>query len=647
MAQRLLLRALAFPAVMLFASLMLAGTPDVQAAEEILSYHSDIIVQKDGALDITETIRVKAEGRSIRRGIFRDFPTRYEDRHGNAISVGFDVLSVSRNGAPERFSVEDFINGKRVRIGRADSILAKDIHTYVIRYKTTWQISHFEGVDELYFNAIGTGWQFPILEGSARVQLPEGAEISRQTAYTGAQGAQGSSYGAKRESANSVLFETTDVLPPRSGLTIVVEWPAGFVVRPTAGERAARFLELNAWIFTGVIGAIIVVLYWFGAWRVVGRDFKRGTIIARYAPPEGPDGKLSPGLCRFIAKKGVDTTGFSAAIISMASKGFLSMKESGNTLTLVREMEDDSVLSAGEQSIAARFFYYVGDQFHIEGKYNENLAKALQAFGDVLSKDEGRYFDLNIAPTAVGFSLWLSSVLIMVMTAGNALFGLIGLLALGGLAYWAIVAFQAPKFHESRGVVTAAAVALPIFVAFGAAWFWALPSGILLFALSAVGSLVVSLVFMPLMGRHTLYGRGLLDEIEGFKLYLGVAEKDRLNFHNPPERTPELFEAYLPYAIALGVENDWGRQFESVLAEAAHARGDKTYQPVWYSGTGRGWHFSSGGRFSSTAFAGAISSTVTSSIASASTPPASSGNSGFSGGGFSGGGGGGGGGGGW
>jgi len=124
-----------------------------------------------------------------------------------------------------------------------------------------------------------------------------------------------------------------------------------------------------------------------------------------------------------------------------------------------------------------------------------------------------------------------------------------------------------------------------------------------------------------------------MDQIEGFKLYLSVAEKERLEALNPPDKTPELFEKYLPFALALGVENQWSEQFADVLSAAA-ASGD--YSPHWYSGNT--WHtHGAGGLCSSLAgsFSGAISSSSTA-------PGSSSG-----GGGFSGGGGGGGGGGGW
>ena len=135
-----------------------------------------------------------------------------------------------------------------------------------------------------------------------------------------------------------------------------------------------------------------------------------------------------------------------------------------------------------------------------------------------------------------------------------------------------------------------------------------------------------------------------MDQIEGFRQYLSVAEEDRLEYLNPPKKTPELFEKFLPYAIALDVENAWAKKFAGVLAAAGVA----TAVSSWYSGDHDSTH-------DVTSFADRLGSSLPQTISSAASPPGSSGggggsdfsSSGSSGGGSSGGGGGGGGGSGW
>jgi uncharacterized membrane protein len=148
-------------------------------------------------------------------------------------------------------------------------------------------------------------------------------------------------------------------------------------------------------------------------------------------------------------------------------------------------------------------------------------------------------------------------------------------------------------------------------------------------------------LFARLLKQPTELGQKYFDQIEGFRQFLAEVDEDRLNRMNPPNKTPELFEAMLPYALALDCELQWAKKFESVLAMAATAQsGGQTYTPSWYVGQGD--------MLNASAFTNAFSSSFSSAIASSTTPPgSSSGFSGGGGGGSSGGGGGGGGGGGW
>jgi uncharacterized membrane protein YgcG len=149
-------------------------------------------------------------------------------------------------------------------------------------------------------------------------------------------------------------------------------------------------------------------------------------------------------------------------------------------------------------------------------------------------------------------------------------------------------------------------------------------------------------LFIYLLKAPTIAGRLMLDRAKGFKMFLGKVEGNRLNRTAPPQQTPEVFERYLPYALALDVEQHWAEQFSGVLGAAGWAPGSPpAYVPSFYSGSW--WNGSSG-----TNFASSFSSSFTSAISSSSAAPGSSSGSGGGGGGSGvGGGGGGGGGGGW
>jgi uncharacterized membrane protein len=145
-----------------------------------------------------------------------------------------------------------------------------------------------------------------------------------------------------------------------------------------------------------------------------------------------------------------------------------------------------------------------------------------------------------------------------------------------------------------------------------------------------------NLLFYWLLKAPTPSGRRILDKIEGFRMYMTTAEEERLKVLHPPEKTPELFERYMPYAMALDCENEWNDKFAAVLAAAAIGGASGVAVGHWYHGSGN---------FGSRDFSDSLGSSMTSAISSSSVAPGSS--SGSSGGGFSGGGGGGGGGSGW
>lgn len=192
---------LAFLAALLFCASALAQAqidPEAlrayqqwQGEEHILSFVSDVDIARNGDLDVTETIRVVSRAQNIRHGIQRDFPTRYTGRLGQPVQVGFQILSVERDGQAEPYERSSLSNGTRVRIGRADTLLPPGEHIFIIRYRTTRQMIYGADSDELYWNVTGTGWTFPIDRAEARVRLPTLVPFGKRAFFTGPQGAAG------------------------------------------------------------------------------------------------------------------------------------------------------------------------------------------------------------------------------------------------------------------------------------------------------------------------------------------------------------------------------------------------------------------------------------------------------------------------
>ncbi len=544
--------------------------------ERILSYHDDILVRADGVIEVTETITVRAENEQIRRGIYRDYPTRYKDRFGNNVIVDYQPLSVLRNGRAEPFHSEDYSNGVRTYFGSANVMLEPGEHTYVFRYDAGRMLGFFEERDELYWNVTGNGWGFPIDKASANVRFEfavDAADVGVD-AWTGRQGADGKAYSAS-SAHGEAQFMTNKPLAATEGFTILVNWPKGLVAEPGDWQRFLWLLQDNRSLLTALAGLLLMFAYYLFVWRRFGRDPEPGVTFTRYEPPAG----FSPASLRFIQKMGYDNKAFTAAVVNLAVKGRLRIEKTGKVYSLISEQAPTAAgpLAKGEQELLDALFA-VTRRVKLDDKNYKIMGAARSAHRKSLQADyRQRYFQTNGAMN-------IPAALIFIATL---------LLVFGGSkpAPLAIVA--------------------------------------------VVAMVIVMAVFAYLLKRPTGIGRRVLDETDGFREYLEIAEKDELNLRNPPEKTPQLFEAYLPFALALGVEQKWAERFTKVFEQLRGPDG-RPYQPAWYNGAWNNLSLSSHTASMSSGLNSAISSSMTA-------PGSSSGSSGGS----SGGGGGGGGGGGW
>jgi len=542
--------------------------------ERILSYDIYAGIEKDGTLLVREQIKVVAEGNEIKRGIYRSFPTKYADRLGNRFRVGFEVAEVLKNGVPEPWFTENRSNGVVVYIGDRNVELAPGIYEYSLSFKTTRQIGFFRDYDELYYNAIGGDWVFPIESARVTVTLPEGANVVQKAAYSGISGSTGCDCEMTAD-GNVVNLVTTRPMQPQEQLTVAVAWPKGFVSPPSVMKRMMYFLKDNLHVLFAFAGLVIALFLYYRKWKAGGKDPARGTIIPLFDPPEG----FSPAATGYLAGMGMKTRVITAALVNMAVNGFLTIHRSKKEYSISLVPGAETKLNPEEEALSSVLFSR-GPEIELDNKNHQLFEEARNKASEVLKKRmTPEYFSLNTRLLASGF-----------------VFSVV----------WAIIAF-----------IVSPSPAVPVILT------------VLLLALA--------ILFTWLIKAPTVSGRKLMDEAEGFRMYLSVAEKDRLNMMNEPELTSERFEKYLPFAIALGVENEWGERFENALRRSLK---DVTgYNPSWYAGP------AGAAKFSPLGFTSGVGQSFSSAISSASTAPGSS--SGSGGGGSSGGGGGGGGGGGW
>jgi hypothetical protein len=633
-----------------FALLGLLAAP-AGADERITDYASDIRVSETGALTVTETISVIAEGEQIRHGIFRVIPTEYTDRLGKKVHVGFDALSATRDGHPEPFTVDSVDDGQRIKIGDKDVLVDPGRHVYTLTYATDRQIGFFSDYDELYWNVTGNFWKFPIDHAETTIRLPSGARIKQYAAYTGAVGAAGHNAEANKLYDGEIRFSTTQPLDIGEGLTVAVGFSKGAVIPPTAAELRRQALRDNAAPIVAAAGIVILLIYFAVAWWTHGRDPRRGTIIALFAPPKD----FSPAAVRYVHRMAYDRKSYAASLVDMAVKGYLKISEAHGAYTLTRTGKGpgEAGLAHGEIAIAGKLFSD-GDTIELKQSNHTDVAASISALKSSLKNEYERvYFNTNGPWFIGGLAILGVTAVATALLCDNAPAAGFMLLWLSGWSVgtafllhrafdaWSDV-FSGPgsRILNTFSALFATAFAIPFAGGLLVGAFMLTQAIALLATLVLIAGGVASYVFYHLLKAPTLAGAKIFDEIDGFRLFLVTAEKARLEALNPPQVTPEVFERFLPYAIALDCENQWSRKFEAEAAAAGMTPSTTYggYSPLWYSG-------SSFDRLGAAGFSSALGASMASAAASAATAPGSS--SGSGGGGFSGGGGGGGGGGGW
>ncbi len=627
--------------VLVVAVLALLATPPAQADERVLAYHSDININADGSMTVAEHIRVNVEGVNIHRGIYRDFPTDYRDRFKNRLKIGFEVLGVTRDGQTEDWHTERRDNGIRVYAGNKNRMLSHGVHEYVIRYRTTRQLGFFTDHDELYWNVTGTGWAFPIDQASASVHLPQNVPAGELEAsgYTGGTGSKAKNLET-RILPDGASYKTTQPLDPHQNLSVVLEFPKGIIAEPDMVQKTTWLLKDNRNLLLGLLGLLVLWLYYGWAWSKVGRDPAAGPLVARYEPPDGD----SAAALRYVREMGYDNTCFTAGVLDLAAQGKLSIEQDDDDVYTLRQTADagNTGLTPDNRKLLQQLFAS-GPSLVLKNTNHVEVSAARTAHKKALALHyEKKYFLTNSA------RLWPGVILSVIM---------LGLLMIGAnpgawfmllwLSLWSVGVF----FLVSAAISQSRGKGFKSRFKAGGMWLFALPFVFFeIFGLAMFGHLAgyailplflalfaTNFAFYHWMKAPTQDGAKLLDKINGFRWYLGVAEKQELDSRYKPEAHPELFARYLPYAVALGVDNAWAERFATALTPAQMQQA----QPAWYQGSGIGAFNAS----SLASFSSGLSSGMSSAIASSSVAPGSS--SGGGGGGFSGGGGGGGGGGGW
>ncbi len=511
------------PFLLVFCCLCLGFTRIAQA-ERVSDFYADIEISSDKYITVTENITYNFEQNS-RHGIYRDILYKVRTNKGTrALWIPKDQINVTdQDGNPRIFKIIDYGDYRRIQIGDlANTESGKK--KYVITYKIGRAINFFGNFDEFYWNVTGNEWKVPIENSGASVIFPVKIDDSliRLDCYQGEYGSRETCFYKNYENGRAVFGGRA--LGPNEGLTIVVGFPKGIAKENPWYLSAFYFLSDN-WLFLAVLAVIFILLFWWYLW---GRDPQyRGTIIPQYEPPE----RFLPIEANALLNEGFSARGISAEIINLAVSGRIRIIKIEKEKDLWGNKNNDYEFEATNVELPHKM--KVVQEIIYSAIANKKLSEIKKAIWNIRNQD--------IFPQ-----------IILKADVANPDFGL------------------ADFFDKSSiRIRNIGLIAGSIFLLGGILFYWDL---IKMAACMILG--ISFIIFSFSVKRKNLLGAEMKENLLGLKMYMAVAEKDRLAFHNTPEKTPEHFDRLLPYAVALGVEKQWEKQFANIYLDP----------PSWYTG---------------------------------------------------------------
>ena len=557
-------------------SFALLSFTSVSALEpvEINTFDIKMVIDENGLVKVDQLLDVQFNEQ--RHGIFAYLPQSYNmvwtiDNQEIEKSYYFPVRNIQVYDDPYE-SDSDSYDNIVLQIGDADKYVYGQ-KTYHYTYTIQLRDLDLNGLQALYFNLVGDGWQLPIKHVNFSITMPKSWPDDIRF-YSGLYGSEATANVNYNVSGNVLEGSLEDDLLTYQALTIYAPLPNDFFTFIPPTDYSLIVIGMSA----------LLLLVAFLLFLKFGKD---ATVIetVEFNPIAG----LSSAQVGFIYDGMVDSKDIISLIIEWGYKGYLSIseEEGSKDFTLTKLKEIDLSEIKAEQTLFHQLFKS-GDSVTSDDLKNSFYLAMQNAKADVYRYFQGNPNRQIYSNTAtflkvvfgsiglVPFALLFANYYYLISYRGVVAFVIAGAIFLFGSAISAWLIFSVKRWPSQKTAIrTTNAVflfivfALFTFSSYIASYFIRIP--IWQFALVYVLTLIL-IGLVSVMDKRTDLGTSYLGKIIGLKHFIEVAEKDRLEMlvHDDPT----YFYKILPYAYVLNVSDVWSKKFESIAIE----------QPSWYAG---------------------------------------------------------------
>lgn len=567
---------------------------EVPFLKHIPYFFSRIEILGNGAIRVTETIeRVVEPAESDFYGIERSFPKYHTDRTGKKHRTNLMLLEAFLNEKPIRAKLTPDLDGFKIDLRGAEP-LPSGMYMFRFSYLLFNKIAEFENnaenaqtptFKELIWDVTGIDWDIPITRAAAVVLFPPDSVLYSHTAATGGAAGVGRNYRlVKDKKSNDLSYVLTFPLAPYESLTILANWGEKASSSMFQNGKLDRFIIEHGTFAAAFIAFLFVLSYYLTTFFAQRKNQERTPVKTQPLQK----GDLTPAVMNYALTKKISSKTLFVLLLGMAAKNFLAFDEqSDGTPILIKMTDKENNLTALERKIAKRLFSKDSTSFAVT---NANMLRLKRLTGDVeksLTREYRRkftvfpqpyfWFGILMAAVAVGATAALS--LFPAITAATAAACVLFFIpaAFSGTRIWTVVCKNGVKAGWKKTFKPLFVFAPSALLLIAALTFFGMQTT-LATALAFFAVLVCVGVFKVLLRAPSAAGNAILDNMEGYKLYLSSQDDTLLTvMRNANQKIKALYSKHLPFAVAMGLETPWTKRF------AAFDDEDRL-KPDWYKG---------------------------------------------------------------
>ena len=500
----------------------------VFAEEKINDFEVHFTLNKDASATVKEYITFNAEHDKIKRGLYRQLS------YDMGANISIDSLTLDYQKCP--YSIENGDGFLRINFG-TDELLPEGRHTYILTYKLTNVMSTNFFHDFLLWPVTGAAWALPIDKAKIILTVPFAVKPLPKKIISYTNGKKENKFSQPSE--NVFVFEVSR--PLKEGGIFSIYFPV------KKGVFKFHWYEIQ---YMPIFVCCLIILYYFTVWYLIGRDPEKRSLPYRNTPPKN----VSAGFISYFLNGPFNSKNLATVFASLIVKNKIKITfpkwktpEFEKISDVYSDLEEDEV----------RLMMSLPHHFKFNREAYNYLEKSLLSINYYYEEKIKDYVIDNFYYMIFPIVSFLG---ILYYFHCNGVIPEVLLIMVFNILIPIIIGIYTKNIKRIIVLVLCCILGVGISISSIFSLRFLLNPNVI----AVIITVFLTALFTHLVNNLMYEGAILRDELDAFKKYMTIAERDRVALSNPTMST-KIFCDYLPYAYAFGMESKWFNKFKNKI----------------------------------------------------------------------------------